>query len=57
MGRHRNYVVQRKADGKYWDFKDCTWEDEINDYCKITEYTASSLLKLEEEVIKEIEEK
>lgn len=56
MVRHRNYVVQRKSDGKYWDFKDCTWVEEVNDFCKITGYMASSFLKLEE-VIKEIEEK
>jgi hypothetical protein len=56
MSRHRNYVVQRKEDGKYWDFKDCAWVEEINDFCKITECTAFNLLKLEEEVIIKITE-
>lgn len=57
MARRRNYIVRRITDGKYWDFKDCAWVEELNDFCKITEYTANSLLKLEEEVIEKLSNK
>lgn len=57
MARRRNYVVRRITDGKYWDFKDCAWVEELNDFCKITEYTAYSLIKLQEEVVEKLSNK